>query len=206
MTGSAEDTTLDDCELPIHTASANVQLSTVAITNPPKNSPRMAMIASAVQLLNCDVTPEQIKSTRDKALPRIVKEEDRPVQALSFLVVQLKGDVPRGAKVQLVTTKPLTPLAPGAQDPNVRNSPATVRADGTTPLPTTLVPLIVKTWAMDEEGKSSPSPEYTLNILAPTTEAGAAPKILKSVPLKPDAKWFRAKPNDPMPTLEVQLP
>ena len=206
VTGSAEDTTIDECELPVHTAAANVQLSTVTITNPPKDSPRMAMIASAVQLLNCDITPEQINSTRDKALPRIVKEGDVPVQALSFLVVQLKGDVPRGAKVQLVTTKPAAPPVPGAQDPNVRNSPATVRADGTTPLPATLVPLIVKTWAMDEEGKPTPSPEYTLNVLAPATEAGAAPKILKSVPLKPDATWFRAKPNDPMPTLEVQLP
>ena len=159
-----------------------------------------------MQLLNCNISPERIKSTRDKNLPRIVKDGDVPVQALNFLVVQLKGDVPRGAKVQLVTTKPITPLAPGAQDPNVRNSPAAVRADGTTPLPGTLVPLIVKTWATDEDGNAGPSPENTLNVLAPATEAGAVPKILKSIPLKPDATWFRAKPNDPMPTLEVTLP
>ena len=206
VTGSAEDTTIDDCELPLHTAAANVQLTTVAITNPPKDSEWMTMTASAVQLLNCNLTPERIKSTRDKTLPRIVREADVPVQALSFLVVQLKGDVPRGAMVRIVTTKPTTPLAPGAQDPNVRNSPAVVRADGSTPLPGTLIPLIVKTWAMDEDGNAGPIPVYTLTILAPAGEAGAAPKILKSVPLKPDEKWFRAKPNDPVPTLEVTLP
>lgn len=206
VTGSAEDTTIDDCGLPLNTASANVQLTTVAITNPPKDSEWMGMTVSAVQLLNCNIKPEQIKSTRDKTLPRIVRDEEVPVQAFSFLVVQLKGEVPRDAKVQIVTTKPITPLAPGAQDPNVRNSPAAVRADGSTPLPGTLVPLIVKTWAMDEDGNPGPIPEYTLNVLAPAGEAGAPPKILKSVPLKPDEKWFRAKPNDPAPTLEIILP
>ena len=205
ITGSAEDTLIDGCELPVSTAAAKAQLTSVTIINPPATA-LMEMTASSVSLLNCNVRPEQIKSTRDRTLPRNVNNTDPAVEALSFLVVQLKGNVPRGAKVQLITTRPAAPLAPGAQDPNVRNSPATVRADGTTPLPATLVPLIVKTWAMDEEGKSTPIPEYTLNVLAPASEAGAAPKILKSVPLKPDAKWFRAKPNDPMPTLEVQLP
>ncbi len=205
ITGSAEDTLIDGCELPLSTAAAKAQLTSVTIINPSATA-LMEMTASSLSLLNCNVRPEQIKSTRDRTLPRNVNDTDPAVEALSFLIVQLKGNVPRGVKLQLLTTKPITPLAPGAQDPNVRNSPAAVRADGTTPLPATLVPLIVKTWAMDDEGKATPIPEYTLNVLAPASEAGAVPKILKSIPLKPDATWFRAKPNDPMPTLEVTLP
>jgi len=205
ITGSAEDTFIDGCELPVSTASAKAQLTNVTITNPPATA-LMEMTASSVSLLNCNVRPEQIKSTRDRTLPRNVNNTDPAVEALSFLVVQLKGDVPRGAKVQLVTTKPAAPLAPGAQDPNVRNSPAALRPDGLTPLPQTLTPLVVKTWRMNEDGSVVPAPEYTLTVSEPSTEPGAKPHILKTLKIKPDDTWHRPKPNDLKPTLEVELP
>ena len=55
---------------------------------------------------------------------------------------------------------------------------------------------------MDEESKVVPAPEYTLNVLEPGSEPGAKPRILKSVKVKPDETWFRAKPNEPKPTVE----
>jgi hypothetical protein len=80
-----------------------------------------------------------------------------------------------------------------------------VRADGLTALPQSLTPLIVKSWMMDDDSKVVPAPEYTLNVLE-AAEPGAKPRILKTLKLKPDETWFRAKPNDPKPTLEVKLP
>jgi hypothetical protein len=204
-TGSAEDTTIDGSDLPLHTASAKVQLTSVNIVNPPKTA-LLESISSSVALLNCNITPAQMKSVRDAALPRIVGAEDPAVETLAFLVVGLKGTFPRGAQVEVLTSAPAKPIAPGALDMNVRNSPARVRPDGFTPLPQTLTPLIVKSWGMDDDGKVVPAPEYTINVLEPAAEPGGKPRILKSVKVKPDETWFRPEPNDPKPTLEIQLP
>ncbi len=205
VTGSAEDTFVEGCDLPVSTASAKVQLTSVIITNPPQG-PLMEMTRSSVGLLNCNILPNQIKSVRDATLPRIVDDSDPAVETLEFLVVSLKGTVPPRAQVEVVTSNPAAPRAAGAADLNIRNSPAQVRNNGLTALPQSLTPLIVKSWQMDEESKVVPAPEYTLNVLEPPAEAGAKPRILKSVKIKPDESWFRAKPNDPKPTLEVQLP
>lgn len=204
-TGSAEDTTLDNCDLPLNVAAAKVQLTTVVITNPPKTA-LMESVSSSVGLLNCNIKPEQMKSVRDAALPRIVGSEDPAVETLAFLVVGLKGTVPRNAQVQVVTSAPAKPIAPGAMDMNVRNSPARVRVDGSTPLPQSLTPLIVKAWMMDDDGKVAPAPEYTINVLEPAAETGAKPRILKTVKVKPDETWFRPEPNAQKPTLEITLP
>jgi hypothetical protein len=205
VTGSAEDTTLDGCDLPLSAAAAKVQLTSVNITNPGKG-PLMESTSSSVGLLNCNIKPEQIKSIRDAALPRIVGTEDPAVETLAFLVVGLKGTFPRGAQIEVRTSKPAAAIAPGAMDMNIRNSPARVRVDGSTPLPQSLTPLIVKAWLMDDDGKVVPAPEYTVNILELAAEPGAKPRVLKSVKVKPDETWFRPEPNDPKPTLEIQLP
>ena len=204
VTGSAEDTSIDGCELPVSTASAKAQLTSVIITNPPKTA-LMEMTRSSVGLLNCNIRPEQIKSVRDATLPRIVGDTDPAVETLEFLVVCLKGTVPPRAQIEVLTSNPAAPRAPGAADLNIRNSPCPVRADGLTALPQSLTPLIVKSWMMDDDSKVVPAPEYTLNVLE-AAAPGAKPRILKTLKLKPDETWFRAKPNDPKPTLEVQLP
>jgi hypothetical protein len=128
------------------------------------------------------------------------------VETLAFLIVGLKGTFPRGAQVEVRTSNPAVPIAAGAMDMNIRNSPARVRADGSTPLPQSLTPLIVKSWMMDDDGKIAPPPEYTVNVIEPAAEPGAKPRVLKSVKVKPDETWFRAEPNDLKPTLEIQLP
>jgi len=128
------------------------------------------------------------------------------VEAMEFLVVGLKGIVPSHTQVEVVTSSPAAPRAPGAADLNIRNSPALVRPNGSTALPQSLTPLIVKSWMMGEDSKVVPAPEYTLNVLEPSAEPGTKPRVLKSLKIKPDETWFRAKPNAPNPTLEIQLP
>jgi hypothetical protein len=81
-----------------------------------------------------------------------------------------------------------------------------VRPEGTTPLPSTLVPLIVKSWSLNASGTAAESPAYTLEVLGSPGDPGAPPVVLKSITVKPDPSWFRSSPNAPEPTLEVSLP
>jgi len=205
ITGSAEDTFIDGGDLPVLVESTKAQLTSVVISNPPKTE-LMQMTRSSVGLLNCNIRPEQIKSVRDDTLPRNVSESDPPVEVMEFLVVGLKGTVPPRTQVEVVTSSPAAPRAPGAADLNIRNSPALVRPNGSTALPQSLTPLIVKSWMMGEDAKVVPAPEYTLNVLEPSAEPGAKPRVLKSLKIKPDETWFRPEPNAPKPTLEVELP
>jgi hypothetical protein len=71
-------------------------------------------------------------------------------------------------------------------------------------LPESLSPLILRSWVIEKDGKTTPAPEYTLSVLAPAAE-GKPAKVLKSLTVTPDAKWFRPLPNDAAPTLEVSL-
>jgi hypothetical protein len=205
VTGSAEETFIEGGDLPVLTASAKVQLTSVMITNPPKTE-LMEMTRSSVGLLNCNIRPEQIKAVRDETLPRIVSESDPAVETLEFLVVGVKGTIPPRAQIEVVSSNPAALRVPGAADLNIRNSPALVRPNGLTALPQSLTPLIVKSWMMGEDGKLIPAPDYSLNVLEPAVEAGAKPRVLKSMKLRPDETWFRSEPNAPKPTVEVQLP
>ena len=70
----------------------------------------------------------------------------------------------------------------------------------------TLTPLVLKSWRMQEDGVVVPSPEYILNVWAPAPEPGTKPRLLKSLKLTPSHTWNRPAPNDPKPTLEIELP
>ncbi len=212
--GSSEDLQIEECDQPALLEASTLQLSGVQVrTRPPAPGGASAaagnplrVVGSIVQLLNCNLEPQDVAVIHDKNAARSNPNHEPPVQALAFLVVKLSGEIPRNATVQVLTATPSSQRAQGTRDPNVRNSPAPVRADGTTPLPSTLVPLILKSWSLDEGGALLPSPSYTLQVLAPAAESGAAPVLLKSVPLKPDGSWFRSSASTPTPTLEVSLP
>ena len=125
---------------------------------------------------------------------------------LNFVVAQVSGQVPLGLAIEMKTAQPATPLPVGAQDPNIRNSPAPVLKNGFTPLPQSLEPLIVRSWQYDADAKLHPAPAYQLNIVGPVQAAGAERKVLKSVTVTPDAEWYRPIPNEKKPTIEVSLP
>jgi len=203
--GSVEDTEIDKANTPITVAATKAQLTSVMVTNPATNQ-LLDLQGSSVGLLNCNIRPDQVRiDPAAKSGAKKVRGEE-PLETLMFLVVAVKGKIPPRAQVELVTANPEKPLAPGASDLNVRNSPAAVRPDGFTPLPASLTPLIVKSWRMEEDGEVVPAPEYTLTVWEPPTEPGGKPRVLKTLKLKPDDKWYRSKPNDLISTLEVKLP
>ncbi|HEV3022463.1 MAG TPA: hypothetical protein VGX76_08345, partial [Pirellulales bacterium] len=96
--------------------------------------------------------------------------------------------------------------APGAADPNVRNSPAAVLSSGFTPMPKTLEPLIVRGWMFDPDGKLVKAPEYQLKVLAPPTAAVGERATLKTLSIMPGDDWYRPLPNDKKATVEITLP
>jgi hypothetical protein len=125
---------------------------------------------------------------------------------MHFLVAQLKGQFPPGASIDVRTAAPAVPLAAGADDPNVRNSPAPVLTSGFTPLPKTLEPLILRGWMFDPDGKPVVAPEYQLRVLAPAAAAAGERPVLKTVSVTPGESWYRPLPNDKKATVEVTLP
>lgn len=205
--GNSEELAVEECALPVLVEASTLQLSGVRMVKPAgKPESALKLVEGALQLVNCNIAVADVSVASRKSPPGGLDAEEPAVQAMAFVVVKLTGDVPRNVHVRLRTTHPETPLAPGAQDPNVRNSPAPVRADGTTPLPATLVPLLVKTWSIDGSGVARESPEYTLEVLAPSAEERGPQRVIKSVAIKPEARWFRSAPSDPEPTIEVSLP
>lgn len=207
VSGISEELTLEQCPLPALVEASTLQLSGVRLVRPAdKPDSNIRLADGSLQLINCDLQPTDIsvvntqpsKSGSETAVPA--------VQAMAMLVVKLTGAVPRNVKVALRTARPEVPPAAGALDLNVRNSPAPVRADGTTPLPSTLVPLIAKSWSLNASGVAAESPGYILDVLGPPNDPGTPPVVLKSLPVKPESSWFRPSPNDPEPTLEVSLP
>ena len=60
-------------------------------------------------------------------------------------------------------------------------------------------------FSLDKDFKPQPAPDYVVNVLAPAEKPGAPRKVIKSMTVKPQAKWFREKPNDLVPTLEITL-
>jgi parallel beta-helix repeat protein len=199
MTGTIEDCVFSKTGIGIQVASATVQMTNCVYRDPPKEGFQAVYFsAGEVTLINCNFTPEQI------TLPKPVAKADKPmVTAMHYLILKVNGEVPEDTQVDVRTTNPMPPIAPGAADLNVRNVPAPLLGNRT-PLPQSLSPVLVKAWVIDKDGKKTPPPEYTVRVLAPA-EGDKERKILKTLNVKPEDKWFRPKPNDPAPTLEVSL-
>jgi hypothetical protein len=203
MSGAVEDVTVDGARVGLYHAGATAQVTNFHVTNLPKDGMAVWYTAGPLTLVNCNLRPEQIKIEKPATPP--TPPPAFLVQSLQYLVVGVKGDVPADSQVEVVTANPPKPLAPGALDLNIRNSPAKIGANGLTPLPKSLEPLIVKAWVIGADGKTIPPPEYTVKLLGPAAAPGGPRPVLKTLPVKPDDKWFRAKPNEPTPTVEVSL-
>jgi hypothetical protein len=198
--GALEDIETEGCQTAYYHAGATVQLTGLVVRKLPKDGVPILFASGPLMLLNCGLEPGQIKL--GGALPKTEKPEDL-VTAMEYLIVGAKG-APEGAQAEVKTSNPVPPLAPGAADLNVRNAPAAITA-GLTPLPQSLAPIVVRSWVLDHAFKPQPAPDYIVSILAPAEKPGAARKVLGSMTVKPQSAWFRAKPNDPVATLEVPL-
>jgi hypothetical protein len=199
MTGTVEDCVFEKTGVGIQLAGATVQMTNCTYRDPPKEGfQAVYFTAGEVTLINCSFTPEQI------TLPKPTPKADKPmVVAMHYFILKVNGGVPEDTQVDVRTTNPNPPVAPGAADLNVRNVPAPLLGNRT-PLPQSLSPILLKGWVLDKDGKKVPAPEYTVRILAPA-EGDKERKVLKTLSIKPNDKWYRAKPNDPIPTTEVSL-
>ncbi len=199
MTGTIEDCVFEKTGIGIQLAGATVQMTSCTYRDPPKEGfQAVYFTAGEITLINCNFTPEQI------TFPKPMPKADKPmVTAMHYLILKVNGEAPEDTQVDVRTTNPNPPIAPGAADLNVRNVPAPLLG-GRTPLPQSLSPILVKGWVIDKDGKKVPPPEYTVRVLAPA-EGDKPRKVLKTLTVKPDDKWFRSRPNDPAPTLEISL-
>jgi len=195
MSGALEDITVEGALVGLYHAGATAQVTSMHVRNLLKNGKAVQYASGPLRLLNCNIKPDQIE----------ILKVDRPgtpeflVQNMEYLIVGAKGDIPAGTRVEVVTANPLKPLPPGATDLNIRNGPAPILKNGLTPLPKTQELLVVKSWQIDPAGKVVPAPEYTVKLVGP----GMPGKVLKEMKVKPGETWYREKPNEAIPTVEV---
>lgn len=207
-TGAMEDVTIENCKSGYY-HYGTAQITNLVIRNmPADNQYDIYFVGGSLKLVNCNIKPEQVKWNPGAFPPQLPTEKRRPpaVESMHFLVAQLKGPFPPGASIDVRTAAPAVPLAAGADDPNVRNSPAPVLTSGFTPLPKTLEPLILRGWMFDPDGKPVAAPEYQIRVLAPAAAAAGERPVLKTVSVTPGETWYRPLPNDKKATLEVTLP
>lgn len=208
--GTLEDVTISGSQSAYYHGGATIQMTNLVIrdmvANP--NGYKVYMGGGPLTLINSPVTAQDVVFAPAWVPDPIVAGKPRlpAVQMLNFVVAQVSGQVPPGVAVEVKTAQTTTPLPPGAQDPNIRNSPAPVLKSGFTPLPHSLEPLIVRSWQYDPDAKLQPAPAYQLNIVGPMQAEGTERKVLKSVTVTPAAEWYRANPNEKKPTIEVSLP
>lgn len=202
MDGLLEGNTIDGCKTGIDVVGATVQVTGLAITNQPEGGLPIDLRHGQATLVNTGLAPAQVKVGGPPP------KEGPWVETMQYLVVGIKGKAPAGAEVAVVTKNPAVPLPEGAADLNVRNSPAPVTARGSTPLPSSLRPLIVRGWSVGGDGKPQAEPEYLVRLLAPPNPAAPeAPRtIIKEIVVKPEPAWRRATPSDSSPTVEIEVP
>jgi hypothetical protein len=196
-TGVIEDTVVEGATTALYLENSNIQLNNFQVKTLAKKGQAISGNGAVLSLLNCNLTPADIK-----AVPRAPEAGKKPpilVTCQQFVVVAVKG-APAGTLVEVRSTG----AAAGTSDPNVRNSPAPV-VDGHTPLANAVGPLLVRSWIVDPAGKLQPAPEYTIKVLGPAPKEGTARPVLQTRRYRPPAIGYRARPDDPTPTLEVSL-
>lgn len=194
MTG-VEDNVVDGANEALHFQFGSAQVGSLQVRNlKPKGNAIVYNTSGQLTLLNSEILPEQVKVlTPDKNPVRF------RVQAWQYLVVAVPGAPPNSEVVaRTVDSK----LDADVADPNVRNAPAPI-SNGSTPLPHTAGAMMLKSWAIDPLNKTIEAPEYEVKALAPAAKEGETRKVLHTWTTRPTPAWFRAKLDDPKPTLEV---
>jgi hypothetical protein len=192
--GVIEDTVVEGATIAFHVQFANLQLTNFLIKNLKAKGTGIFLESGSLTLLNCNVPPTQVNSVAQAATVK-----DDPVTCLQYAIVGVKA-APADAVVDIRTVN----VAADVGDRNVRNSPAPLTR-GTTPLPNTLNPLIVKAWSIDVKGKLQAGPEYNVKVLGPAAKEGAPRPLLKMLTFRPQENAFRASLEEATPTLEVSL-
>lgn len=212
--GSIQDVAIENCGTAILSDNSSIQVSNVTIQMPEdkmdekdkkdeKDKFALEVINGSVIFFNSNVDPKMVKIEMGEK--EAAKKFPVPVTLMQYLVVKVTGKIPPDAHVMLQTLKRSTPLAEGAVDPNIRNSPATIRPNGLTPLPRSMGALSVKSWAMKWDGSFEPSPTYRLTVFVPVPGGEGKIKESKSIEVQPNETWFRPDLDSKDPTVEVSL-
>lgn len=205
--GVVEATIADGCSaLGFDVSRSGVQFINTTVVNVPENAAAMQVDACSVPMLNCAVDPARIRVSKTGPV-KDAKGVPQPwVVAQAYVVARVKGTPPAGARVEVATANPATPLPAGAIDMNVRNNFAPLNATGLTPLPRSQKCIILRTWSIGPDGTVVPPPTYTVNLCGPPPAPDAEEPVLKTVTVEPAAAWFRKDPADATPTLEIPYP
>jgi hypothetical protein len=193
-----------------------VQISNWITPSPPTDTSMISCRHGALELLNTSIEPEQTRREPEYEVlhhgqpyyDRWVRDgvPARPmIQASCYLVVGLNGDVPPNARIEVRTANPAQPIAAGAIDPNVRNSPALVGPNNLTPLPGSLTALIVKAWRTGQDGVVVKTPTYTVSVQVPGAEDGSYTTV-QTIDVTPDSSWLRPALDDVTPTVTFTFP
>ncbi|MDA0833486.1 MAG: right-handed parallel beta-helix repeat-containing protein [Planctomycetota bacterium] len=208
--GTVEDVLIEKSQTGYYQNLSIIQMTNLDIRDmqPHPQGYKIYISDDQLTLINSPITPEDITIPPNFEPAPIVEGKPRlpAVQMLYYVVVQVDGQVPPEVAVEFKSANLPEPLPPGAQDPNVRNSPAPVLKNSLTPFPRTLEPLIVRGWHLDADAKPQPAPQYQVNIVGPIIGENGERKILKTLTVTPEPGWYRADANEKKPTLEVTLP
>lgn len=206
--GTLEDVTISGAQSAYYHGGATVQMTNLVIRDmvPTPQGYKIYLGGGPLTLINSPVEPADVTVPPSfQPAPVVAGKPVLPaVQMLHFVVAKVGGQVPLGVGVELKTAGLTLPA--GAEDPNIRNSPAPVLKTGYTPLPRSLEPLIVRGWQLDANAKPIAAPTYQLNIVGPPEGEAGNRKVLKTLSITPEAGWYRADANDKKPTIEVSLP
>lgn len=192
-----------------------MQISNWTVRNIPEDGRVLASHHGALELINSSLEPAQVVREPKYAVVhqgqpdygKLINDDvlSRPmIQCTYYLVAELEGDVPPGTRVEVRTANPVHPLAPGAIDPNIRNSPAPILKNNLTPLPGSLISLMVNAWRIETDGTIKEAPTYTVSVQVPGEQDEF--KTIKSVNVTPDSSWFRAELRAQTPTVRLSLP
>lgn len=198
--GVIEKTNVSTSQNAVEVVNSTVQLTDLHVAELAEDGTALSLTNSTVTLLNSNVQETQVK------VAGTPPGNEPWVQAIEYLIVRLKGEWPDGTEVIVGTAQASGGPPPGMADLNVRNSPAPLSTSGFTPLPSSLRPLVVRSWSLRRDGQVAPAPFYDLLVQAPAAEAGGPPRVLKRVVLEPKPEWYREEPDAPVPTVEVSVP
>ena len=181
-------------------SSSTLQMTDVNWVDNPVDARRLELRDSTSVLLNCNVSAADIILTGSNPPGNLW------VQSMAYLVAHVTGKLPEKAVIQVATAKVSGGVPVGTADLNVRNAPARLSAQGWTPMPRTLRPIILRSWHISTDKKVHDAPFYDLEVLPLVDDVGKPPQALKRQVVEPRDSWFRAEPDAPVATLEVNIP
>ena len=209
MSGVVEDVRIESCVTGYYHALATAQLTNLQVVDVPKDGVLVSYYSGPLRMLNCNITPGADHADQGGAEESEGRHADDRIPALSGRSAAGEGACRgRGSKWKRPAATPRKERRPPrAADPNVRNSPAPLRSDGLTPLPGFAGTADRPRLDVRRRRKACRTAELRRpHRAAAAGHRATAPPPLASITVTPDATWYRAEPNEPEPTVEVQLP